>query len=200
MSIAIAAPSQVERRTVPGGEVRVVPSRIGRITGYAALFDSRSQDLGGFIEIIRPGAFQKVLRSDVRALFNHDRNFILGRTTSGTLQLEEDERGLLYTIDLPDTAAAEQVHTAVKRGDVSGSSFAFSVEPEGQRWSETGGTQLRELLEIDRLFDVGPVTFPAYTETNVVSTRALEVARRRRVPALDHYRRRLQHSAQRFRL
>lgn len=143
------------------------------MSGYAAVFNSRSQDLGGFVEVIRPGAFARALDMDVRALWNHDSNHVLGRTKNGTLRLREDEHGLYMEVDLPDTAMGRDVHEMVRRGDVDQMSFAFSVNKGGEEWRKEDGQQVRELLDV-ALYDVSPVTYPAYEATSV-SARALAI-------------------------
>lgn len=170
-----------------------------KIVGYAATFGTRSQDLGGFVETIRPGAFKGVLKRaasgdpahDVVALWNHDPNLLLGRLSSGTLKLYEDERGLRYEITPP--AWASGYVESVSRGDVTGSSFSFSVSKRSEQWSpgDGGAVPLRSISDIDRLVDVGPVVFPAYLSTeSKVSQRALAHAReiasstRSHVPAI----------------
>lgn len=132
------------------------------ITGYGAVFNSLSEPMWGFREIIAPGAFDDVLSDDVRALFNHDRNFVLGRNGK-TLRLSVDERGLKYEIDAPNTQLVrDMVIEPMKRGDISQSSFAFSVDEES--WDEDDdGVIIRTIKKIKRLFDVSPVTYPAYT-------------------------------------
>ena len=135
-----------------------------RLTGYAARFDSPTDIAGLFTEVVRKGAFREAIRrDDTRALFNHDANHILGRTKSGTLTLTEDEQGLRYDVTLPNTTWARDLYTSIKRGDVSQSSFAFRADQEV--WVQ-GPKPLRELLAV-QLFDVSPVTFPAYEDTNV---------------------------------
>ena len=119
------------------------------------------------IETIAPGAFARALRDkqDVRALFNHDSGNLLGRISSGTLRLQEDQTGLRYEIDLPDTTLARDVRTLVERGDLSGSSFAFRVKAETWRKDDNNpNCYRREINDVD-LIDVGPVTFPAYAGT-----------------------------------
>jgi uncharacterized protein len=157
------------------------------IRGYAALFQSDSQDLGGFVERILPGAFDNVIKrgTDVVALYNHEPMFLLGRESAGTLRLAVDERGLRYEIDAPESRA--DVVEAIERGDVRGSSFAFKVKGAGERWSRMGdGRQLREIVDFDGLFDVGPVLRPAYPATETfVSRRALDMARRSMYAAGD---------------
>lgn len=133
------------------------------IAGHAALFNTLSEDLGGFRETIMPGAFAKTLQeADVRALLNHDPNMLLGRTKSGTLRLAEDEQGLAFEIDPPETGYANDLLTSMRRGDLDQMSFGFQVVKD--RWI-AGDEPVRELVEV-RLFDVSPVTFPAYPQTD----------------------------------
>jgi uncharacterized protein len=140
-----------------------------KISGYAAVFNQLSEDLGGFVEQIEPGAFSEAIPvSDVRALINHDRNMILGRNLAGTLALFEDEQGLGYVIDPPQTSYATDLLASLARGDVSQSSFGFLVGDD--YWlppsTETGGLPVRVITRVSELFDVSPVTFPAYSQTS----------------------------------
>lgn len=139
-----------------------------RIIGYGSVFNSRSEPLWGFREIIKPGAFDGVLNDDVRALFNHDANFILGRTVAGTLALSVDERGLQYDISAPDTQTIRDlVLEPMRRGDIDQSSFGFRIAHDGEHWYEDDeGIVIREILRFSRLFDVSPVTYPAYQDTD----------------------------------
>tara|TARA_R110000803_G_scaffold59494_1_gene118108 strand:+ start:3893 stop:4558 length:666 start_codon:yes stop_codon:yes gene_type:complete len=170
--------STTERRTATEGvELREDVDADGPVAiGYAATFNKLSQNLGGFVERIAPGAFRSTLKqADVRALFNHEPDLLLGRSTSGTLRMVEDEVGLRYEIDLPDTSLGRDVGELLKRGDITGSSFGFRVISED--WSETDdGYPLRTLTEIGPLRDVGPVTFPAYTSSEA-SLRSLAESR-----------------------
>ena len=137
------------------------------ITGYAAVFDKWSQDLGGFREKIKYGAFRKAIRDDdVRALKNHDPNFILGRNKSGTLHLEERKKGLYFEINPPDTPEVNSLKESIKRGDIDGNSFSFIPHEDGDVWDFDKSPAERTLTSV-RLFDVGPVTFPAYPQTSV---------------------------------
>lgn len=139
------------------------------LSGYAAVFDTRSQPIGGqFVEVVKPGAFTKTIKeADVRALLNHDRNWVLGRTRSGTLKLSQDATGLYYEVDPPNTTAGRDAVEMVKRGDISQSSFGFSVVGNGETWAETDdGWPERALTEV-RLYDVSPVAYPAYLDTTV---------------------------------
>ena len=159
-----------EQRTLPLIELRLSNKDGGGqvIEGHAAVFDSWSEMLGGifpFKEKVRKGAFIKsIKKDDIRALFNHDANYVLGRNKAGTLELEEDEIGLKVRIDPPDTQWARDMQTSIKRGDISQMSIGFLVVKD--KWSTVGGVDVRELIEV-QLFDVSPVTFPAYTQTDV---------------------------------
>lgn len=164
-----------EIRTLPIVELRV--SSAGEenfIEGHAAVFDSWSETLGGifpFKEKVKRGAFSNSLeKDDIRALFNHDPNYVLGRNKAGTLQLKEDERGLFVKIFPPDTAWAKDLRTSISRGDINQMSFGFTVEDD--EWRYEDGYDVRELRKV-KLFDVSPVTFPAYTATDV-GVRAME--------------------------
>lgn len=163
--------NNMEFRSYPV-EIRVSDEENRRIVGHAAVFNSRSQLIAGlFQETILPGAFRDVLNDDVRALINHNPNYILGRTKSGTLRLSEDSTGLAVDITPPDTTYARDLLTSMNRGDIDQMSFSFKVGKD--RWYEEDGVVVREIIKIDKVYDVSPVTYPAYTETDV-SARSLE--------------------------
>lgn len=171
---------EMERRTAPL-ETTLEYRDDGKtpvIVGYAAVFESESRNLGGFVETIRRGAFDRVLaaRQDVVGVYNHDKNYLLGRTSNGTMTLSVDEHGLRYAITPPATRA--DVVESVQRGDVTGSSFAFAVEDGGDVWSRRAdGTRHREIRQIGLLDDVGPVVRPAYDASSVVvARRCFEIA------------------------
>ena len=162
-------------------EVRGADDPIGgaRLDGYAAVWDVPSQTLCAeeddkrdgnygmtFTEVIRKGAFARAIAQgqDVRCLWNHEDESVLGRTKSGTLTLSEDDIGLRFICQLPDTTLGRDVAELVRRGDVNQCSFAFSVVND--RWSGSTNGYQRELLDVD-LYDVGPVTYPAYLQTSV---------------------------------
>lgn len=180
------------------------------IRGHAAVFNqwyTLHEDHELVIrERVKGTAFANALREkqDVRALFNHDPNLILGRTKAGTLRLVCDIRGLGYDIDPPDTRAGRDVVESIRRGDVSGSSFGFAVRANGQTITrrddpETGKRVIeRDLTDLD-LFDVSPVTYPAYQGTDAglrsrADVEALVTAERRRAD-MDRRYERLQRSA-----
>lgn len=146
------------------------------IRGYAALYASESRPLDGFVEDIEPGAFEEILRSnpDVFGRFNHQR--LLGRTSSGTMRLFSDSRGLRYEIDAPEHAS--DVVEMIRRGDVRGSSFAFRTSGTNEKWwKDDKGRTRRTIRKFDGLYDAGPVESPAYLGTEVyVSRRAMDQA------------------------
>lgn len=147
------------------------------ISGYAARFNELSEELWGFRERIRPGAFKEALQaSDIRALFNHDPSQIVARTKNNTLAVWEDEYGLRYkfTPNMKTTAGRDLVEH-IKRGDIDQSSFAFSMEGGVEEWDDTGDMPIRTLVKIPRLYDVSPVTYPAYPSTSVGVRSAREV-------------------------
>jgi len=153
------------------------------LVGYAALYDELSEDLGGFRERIAPGAFAKSLGGDVRALFNHDPNLIIGRTKSKTLTLSEDQRGLRAEITLPNTSAARDLLESVQVGNVDQMSFGFRTRSDS--WDEVDGKIVRTLLEVE-LFDVSPVTFPAYPQTEIAK-RSMDAWNLDRSPDVPDY-------------
>lgn len=155
------------------------------VTGYAALFNSPSEQMWNFREKIDPAAFDGADMNDVRALFNHDPNQLLARTSSGTLSLEVDERGLKYSFDLPDTQAGRDLGELLRRGDVSQSSFGFTIAEDEwhERKNDAGEVEetTRIIKKIHRLYDVSPVTYPAYPDTSV-AIRSLEAWRKEQEP------------------
>lgn len=169
-----------DKRTHAGTvEARARENALPTLRGYAAVFGEETVIGGFFREVIEAGAFDEALArpDDVRAQFNHDSNKLLGRTTAGTLRLSVDQAGLAYEIDLPETSYARDLAASVARGDVSQSSFMFEVT--GEKWEypprSSGELPLRRVANV-KLYDVAPVTFPAYEGTSV-SARALDLAK-----------------------
>ena len=135
------------------------------ITGHAAVFNKLSSNLGGFREIIAPGAFRDALSKetlDCRCLINHDPNLLLARATKdgGTLKLEETNQGLQYSFSVPDTTYGRNIIVSMERGDISQSSFAFTIEEDS--WETTEDGEIRTINKVKQLYDVSPVTYPAY--------------------------------------
>lgn len=175
----IALGSRESRRLTAPIELRAsAEGRGNTVFGYAAKFNTKSENLGSkdyqFYETIMPGAFDDVLNDDVRALFNHESELILARSKGGqgTLKIGVDNVGLWYEFESPDTQLGRDLLVSLQRGDIDQSSFSFSVSKDGQKWVETqdgdGPTVvLRTITKIDRLYDVSPVTYPAYEDTEV---------------------------------
>lgn len=175
--------SDIERRSMGHVELRAASEdKPDQLVGYAAVFNSKSELIYDFREVILPGAFDRALRegNDVRALVNHNPDKMLGRTASKTARLVVDERGLYVEIDVPDTQDGRDTLTLVRRGDLSQMSFAFRTITD--QWRSEDGQPLRELVDVE-LFDVSVVAYPAYPATEV-SARALERAREIAAPAV----------------
>lgn len=185
-------PGSVERRKYTEDNNDDESNESRTVRGYAAKFNKRSENLGcgsyQFFEVIEPGAFDDVLNDDVRALFNHDENLILARSKNGagTLRIGTDETGLWYEFDAPTTQAGNDLLESLERGDVDQSSFSFSVDKDGQSWVETQEgdgpiVTIRTIKKFSKLYDVSPVVFPAYLDTDV-ATRSLKEFREAQTP------------------
>ena len=166
----MASPRTFERR------VASIQPEGSKLVGYAAVFGPLSEDLGGFRERVAPGAFDRSLAddTDIRALVDHDTSKVIGRRSSGTLKLATDERGLRVEIDLPETTYANDLRALLQRGDVSQMSFAFLVEPNGEKWEgrDESGVRIRTLTDV-QLIEVSVVTIPAYPDT-VAALRSMQ--------------------------
>lgn len=160
----------IEQRTVTlsGLQVRAAANDMpATILGHAALFNTKSVFLYGFREIIEPGAFKESLAGDIRALWQHDTARVLGRTKAGTLRLWEDDQGLAFELNPPDTADGRDAVTLIERGDVDQMSFGFNTPFGGDSWTEDeDGIPLRKLRTIS-LMEISPVTWAAYPDTGV---------------------------------
>jgi hypothetical protein len=155
----------LERRSV--AEVR---ADAAKIVGHCVVFDVRSRDLGGFVEVVRAQAVEQALTGSVVALFDHQPGAVLGRTPA-TLQLRKDGRGLAFTLDPAPTQAGREALALVQRGDVVGASFGFVTRKDA--WRKDAGVMVRELLDIE-IAEISLTAFPAYRETDVaVAQRAL---------------------------
>lgn len=145
------------------------------IEGYAAVFNSRTT-IGEdwWTEEIAPGAFSDAINGDVRALFNHDWNNVLGRTKAGTLRLYEDERGLKFEVDLPNTSVARDLVESINRGDINQCSFGFV--PVEEEWDYSVEPAHRTIKKVE-LFEVSVVSIPAYEDTEVSLVRSKEICK-----------------------
>ena len=139
----------------------------GVFLGYGAVFNELSDNLGGFREKIEPGAFDSVMNDDVRGLFNHNINFVLGRSSASTLSLSVDKVGVRYEIIDPETSFSNDLAKSIQRGDIKESSFSFMVARRGDEWEEDQetGIMIRTVTKLSRFIDLGPVTFAAYPQT-----------------------------------
>jgi HK97 family phage prohead protease len=163
---ALARP--VERRESEG---------VTTVAGYAAVFGDTAEIGDYFKEVLARGAFTATLRTaDVRAYFDHDRGRVLGRSSTGTLRLKEDQKGLFVEIDLPDTSDGRDVRALIERGDISGMSIGMIVTR--QEWDETGDIPVRTIHEVE-LREVSIVSEPAYHGTSI-ALRSLDDARKER--------------------
>lgn len=170
----------IEYRNVKGIEIRrAANSKSATLRGYAAVFNSPSSDLGGFVEIVRPGAFASSLADgvEVMALAYHDMDKPLARRSAGTLTISEDAKGLAVEINLADTTTARDLLADIEAGNVSGMSFGFCCRSGGDKWTinNNGQPTVRELIDVE-LIEVSAVTYPAYTDTSIAA-RSLESAR-----------------------
>lgn len=157
-----------ERRFLPKTEVRIVPSDAGpgKLVGTAAVYDTLSEDLGGFHEIIKPGTFTESLKTaDVRCLIDHNSSLLLGRNKSGTLRLLDSATGLNIEDDLPNTSYALDLVAVMGRGDLTGMSFGFHVLEDCWE-ADAQGRMIRTVTKAD-IFDVSAVTYPAYVDTKI---------------------------------
>ena len=170
--------NKLERRTLEAVELRAESpgndDTMPALVGHAAVFGRLSEDLGGFRERIAPGAFEATLaEDDIRALINHRDEYVLGRNRAGTLRLAEDDEGLSVRIEPPATSYARDLVASIERGDISGMSIGFRTIAD--EWNMEDGEPVRTLKAV-RLYDVSPVTFPAYAATDV-ALRALSAFR-----------------------
>ena len=142
------------------------------VIGYGSVFNSLSNELGGFKEIIAPGAFDGRLEDDVRFLFNHDPNMLLARSTNGTLKMSIDEVGLRYEAAIPDTSVGRDIITLLKNNTLSENSFAFVVEDDS--WEIKEGQNIRTINKVSMLADISLVSYPAYSSAKTVALRSME--------------------------
>lgn len=158
----------IERRTFKV-EIRAASDANSRtVEGYGAVFASESEELWGFFEVIEPTAFDEADMDDVRALFNHDPSKILGRTSAGTLSLSIDDKGLRYSFEMPETTTGNDLLVSMKRGDINQSSFAFTIREDS--WEDMpDGRTLRHIRKIGKVYDVSPVTYPAYVAASATA-------------------------------
>lgn len=158
-------------RTLPAEEMEIRAEQDGRerkLTGYGIVYNRETQLYDDLYEVIRPGAAREILGNnpDIRCCLNHDDAKIFGRTKSGTLALEENQRGVKYAAIPPDAQWARDALVSIDRRDIDGSSFTFAVNPKDEKITKrSDGTYLREIFKFSRIGEMGPVTRPAYEAT-----------------------------------
>lgn len=160
---------EMERRTIQIEDIEYREQEDKPIlSGYVTKFNKLSEEMWGFREQVAPGAFKKSLEErKVLSFWNHNSDFVLGNTENDTLKLSEDERGLKFELELPDTTAGKDARTLIKRGDVKGMSFGFRTLKD--QWDESDPKNvIRTLLEV-RLYEVSPTAMPAYPQSSVAA-------------------------------
>lgn len=165
----------LERRVSAGRATVAGTKSHPLLRGVAIVFNERSQDLGGFVEIIRPEAMQRTFDEgiDLRAFFDHDPAKVLGRQSAGTLRTEATSQGLTVEIDPPSVTDPPNLMESIQRGDISGMSFSFRTMPNGDDWKREGDRIVRYVTDM-RVYEVSVVSMPAYEQTDVeVALRAM---------------------------
>jgi HK97 family phage prohead protease len=140
---------------------------ISLASGHFLVFNQETELWKNYFEKIDPGALDDVLNDDVRVLFNHDSNMILARTTAKTAKISKDEKGGIAEWTFPETTYGKDLIVSIKRGDITGMSFGFTVDKQSWEEDKETGKVVRTILKLRRLYDVSPVTFPAYQQTDV---------------------------------
>jgi len=178
---------EIRNLTNSEAEIRAIKDS-RRVDGYGIVFNSESRDLGGFSEIISPDSLNGIIENkgtDILALLNHneDRGLLARyRNGGGTLSLTVDEKGLKYAFDSPNTNLGDEVLEGINRGDISTSSFAFRVAPNGEKWEKRDdGSYLRTITAFADIFDVSPVYKEAYSDTTVAK-RSMAELRKEEIP------------------
>lgn len=187
-------PNSVEHRFVASDfEVKKAEGQPDTLRGYALRFGS-VYPVGWFTEEVHRDAFSKTNMDDIRILLNHDANLILGRTKAGTAKVGVDDTGLWYEFQLPNSPNGENVREAIRRGDITQSSWGFRLRRDdvgrntGDKWEMRNGKEHRILMDVAEVLDASPVTFPANPDTTVAK-RSLEAyqeeQRKEETPAVD---------------
>jgi HK97 family phage prohead protease len=169
----------MEKRTstLPEARAKIVNLESRTIKGYGIVFNKESVDLRAngrvFREVIRPEAVKGVPLDNLLSMHNHRSERLLGTTASGTMRTGVDDIGVWYEVDLPDAPTGQDVFESVRRGDTPGSSFQFDIRSDGDKWSMKDGKAFREVVQFNGIYEMGPVSEPAYPDTSI-SARSLE--------------------------
>jgi HK97 family phage prohead protease len=165
---------KVEKRFNSNHEVRT-EGETRKIKGYAAVFNAFAEIGDRFREKIAPGAFAESLsKDDIRALWSHNPDWIIGRNKNGSLKLQEDQHGLGFELELPDTTIGRDTFENVRSGLVTGVSFGFRVLKDSWERGQEGKPHIRT-LELVELIEISPVAFPAYEQTHVAARSSEEI-------------------------
>lgn len=170
------------------------PENTRFIEGYAVVFNSLSEDLGGFREIIRPSAitWDLINNSDIIANVDHNNEYMMARRKygKGNIEFKLDERGLYFRYELANTEKANELLSHIQRGEIDSCSFCFGIDydtPGGERMIRNNdGTQIREITRIDGLFDISCVVRPAYIETSVVEAQQRDLEHARKISKINN--------------
>ena len=169
----------LERRisVSPETRARVTNEETRTIRGYGIVFNKESVDLRAngrvFREVIRPEAVRGVNLDNILSMHNHRSERLLGTTASGTMRTGVDTVGVWYEVDLPNAPTGQDVFESVRRGDTPGSSFQFDIRSDGDKWSMKEGKAFREVVQFNGVYEMGPVSEPAYPDTSI-SARSME--------------------------
>lgn len=170
------------------------PENSRYIEGYAVVFNSLSEDLGGFREIIRPSAITEDLlnRSDICATVDHNNEYLMARQKfgKGNIEFRIDDHGLYFRYELANTEKANELLSHIQRGEIDSCSFCFGIDydtPGGEKWyRDADGTQIREITRIDCLFDISAVIRPAYVQTNIKEAQARDLEHARNILKINN--------------
>lgn len=169
---------EIRANKCPEARARVINAESRTIRGYGIVFNKESVDLraGGriFREVIKPEAVRGVDFSNLLSMHNHRSERLLGNTAAGTMRTGVDNVGVWYEVDLPNAPTGHDVLESVSRGDTQGSSFQFDIKGDGEKWSMRDGKAFREVTQFNGVYEMGPVSEPAYPDTSI-SARSLEM-------------------------
>ena len=170
------------------------PENTRFIEGYAVVFNSLSEDLGGFREIIRPSAitWDLINNSDIIANVDHNNEYMMARRKygKGNIEFKLDEHGLYFRYELANTEKANELLSHIQRGEIDSCSFCFGIDydtPGGEKWyRDADGTQIREITRISGVFDISCVIRPAYNETSVVEAQQRDLEHARKISKINN--------------
>lgn len=167
-------------------DINAVDDDAMKIQGFALRFNEESNLLGEFVEVISPEALKDADMSDVRMLINHDQNYVIGRTTAGTLDLEVTDEGLYFRCTLPNTTYARDVYENIKLGNIRECSFGMIVGSDGDTFEKrSDGIFKRTINKIQTIFDCSVVSFPAYNTSSVEpALRSIEKIKQEEIEAM----------------